>query len=84
MIEFRGRVAVVTGGNRGIGRAVCRLLGRGGADVALTFHTRAAEAASVAGELEALGRHALAVGGDHADPATVERIFAEVDRRREW
>ena len=81
MIDFHGRIALVTGGNRGIGRAVALLLGRGGADVAITYRTRRAEAEQVVGELERLGRRALALGGDQADPAVVEEIFTEVDRR---
>ena len=81
MIALAGRTAVVTGGNRGIGRAVALLLARAGADVAVTCHTRAAEAAAVVAEIEGLGRRALYAAGDHADPAVVERIFGEVDAR---
>jgi 3-oxoacyl-[acyl-carrier protein] reductase len=81
MIAFEGRAAVVTGGNRGIGRAVALLLARAGADVAITYHTRAAEAGAVVREIESAGRRGMSAGGDHADPAVVERIFAEVDRR---
>ncbi len=80
MIDLRGRTALVTGGNRGIGRAVALLLARAGADVAVTCHTRQGEAAAVVREIEALGRRALSACGDHADPAVVERIFVEVER----
>lgn len=80
MIALEGRTALVTGGNRGIGRAVALLLAQAGADVALTFRSRAEEAAAVVRNIEALGRRALASGGDHSDPEVVERIFAEVDR----
>ncbi len=80
MITFAGRTALVTGGNRGIGRAVARLLAQAGADVAITFRSRSGEADSVVREIESLGRRAIASGGDHADPAAVERIFGEVDR----
>ena len=81
MIDFTGRIALVTGGSRGIGRAVALRLGRAGASVALTYHTRAAEAEGVVRELEAMGRQGAALGGDHADPAVVSRIFEELDRR---
>jgi 3-oxoacyl-[acyl-carrier protein] reductase len=81
MIELRGRVAVVTGGNRGIGRATALLLARAGADVAVTCHTRLAEADAVVAEVERLGRRAMSVAGDHADPALVEHIFEGVERR---
>jgi 3-oxoacyl-[acyl-carrier protein] reductase len=81
MIDFQGRTALVTGGNRGIGRAAALLLARAGADVAITCHSRLAEADAVVGEIERLGRRAMRASGDHADPAVVERIFAEVDQR---
>ena len=75
MIGLAGRTALVTGGNRGIGRAAALLLARAGADVAITYCRRAAEADSVVSEIRALGRRALALGGDLADGDTVERIF---------
>lgn len=78
MISLAGRTALITGGSRGIGRAAALLFARAGADVAVTFHTRAAEAEAVAGEIRAMGRRAVAAGGDHGDPAAVARIFAEV------
>ena len=71
----------MTGGSRGIGRATALLLARAGADVALPSTSRAAEAEAVAGEIRALGRRALAVGGDLADPAVVERMAASVAAR---
>lgn len=76
MIDLSGRTALVTGGSRGIGRATALLLARAGADVALTYNTRAADAEAVAAEVRALGRRALADGGDHADAAVAERVVA--------
>jgi 3-oxoacyl-[acyl-carrier protein] reductase len=78
MIALPGRTALVTGGSRGIGRAVATMLAEAGADVAIGYHSRTAEAEQVAGEVRALGRRALAVGGDLADPATSERMAAAV------
>ena len=80
MIDLRGRTAVVTGGSRGIGRATALLLARAGADVAVTYRSRQAEAAEVVREIAGLGRRALAVGGDLADPATSDRLASEVSR----
>ena len=80
MVDLRGRTAVVTGGSRGIGRATALLLARAGADVAVTYRSRQAEAAEVVREIAGLGRRALAVGGDLADPATSDRLASEVSR----
>lgn len=78
MIDLRGQTALVTGGNRGIGRAAILLLARAGADVALTFHTRAAEAEAVAAESRSLGRRAYITGGDLGDPKVAGRLVAGV------
>ena len=81
MIDLTGQAALVTGGSRGIGRATALLLARAGADIALTYHTRAADAEATVDEVEALGRRAFALGGDLADPEVVERIMSEVGRQ---
>jgi 3-oxoacyl-[acyl-carrier protein] reductase len=80
VIELAGQVALVTGGSRGIGRAAALLLARAGADVALTFHTRADEAESTARDIQALGRRTYVGGGDLADPEVVDRLLAGVRR----
>jgi 3-oxoacyl-[acyl-carrier protein] reductase len=80
MISLAGRTALVTGGSRGIGRATALLLARAGADVALTYHTRAAEANAVAAEIHGLGRRAVVLGGDLADPAVVTALTEGVHR----
>lgn len=76
MISLAGKVALVTGGNRGIGRAVALLLARAGADVGITFRSRRAEADAVATEIRSFGRRAFVAGGDLADDAAAERIVA--------
>jgi 3-oxoacyl-[acyl-carrier protein] reductase len=80
MIDLAGQVALVTGGSRGIGRAAALLLAGAGADVALTFHTRADGAESTAREIERLGRQAYVAGGDLADPEVVDRLLIGVKR----
>ncbi|MET7966984.1 3-oxoacyl-ACP reductase family protein [Micromonospora sp. NPDC005305] len=72
-----GKVALVTGGSRGIGAAVALRLARDGADVALTYERRADRAAELVEQIKAVGRRALAVPADSADPAAVR---AAVDR----
>src|ERR671933_451692 len=80
MIDLTGQVALVTGASRGIGRAAAVLLARAGADVALTFHTRADQAETAAREVRSLGRRAFVGGGDLADPEVVDRLMAGVRR----
>ena len=70
---------LVTGGSRGIGAAVARLAAEHGYDVALTYASDRAAADAVVGEVESLGRRALAIRADVADEADVVRAFAAVD-----
>ena len=55
MIDFRGRIALVTGGSRGIGRATALALGRAGANVAINFLTQEDAANEVALEIKNIG-----------------------------
>jgi 3-oxoacyl-[acyl-carrier protein] reductase len=81
MGELSGRVALVTGGASGIGRAASMALAREGADIALTFLTSADEARAVEAQIKKLGRKALALRADMTDEATVERIVAEAEQK---
>jgi NAD(P)-dependent dehydrogenase (short-subunit alcohol dehydrogenase family) len=63
-------VAVVTGAARGLGRGIAWALAEAGFDVVVGFHASGEEAATLVAELTALGRRAVAVAGDVADPAT--------------
>ncbi|MDP9388302.1 MAG: SDR family oxidoreductase [Actinomycetota bacterium] len=74
------RVAVVTGGSRGIGSATAHLLAARGWDVCLTFRDREANAADVVARCTGLGRRALAVRADVSREADVLELFARVDR----
>ena len=78
MIDLGGRTALVTGGSRGVGAATALLLARAGANVALTFHTRAQDAEATARQVRALGRRAYVGGGDLSDPQVVDRIFSGI------
>ena len=66
-----GKAALVTGGSRGIGEAIALRLAEDSADVALTYHHQADRAANIVERIKALGRRALAIQADSADPEAV-------------
>ena len=76
-MDFSGKTAVVTGGSRGIGRAVCLELAKGGANVVLCYAGNAAAAAETVSACEALGAKALAVRCDVADSTQVKVLMDE-------
>jgi 3-oxoacyl-[acyl-carrier protein] reductase len=69
---LEGKVALVTGGSRGIGAAIAMRLGREGANVALTYARSAEKARAVVSDIEAVGRRALAMAADNTDPRAVD------------
>jgi 3-oxoacyl-[acyl-carrier protein] reductase len=77
-LSLAGRVAVVTGGSRGIGRAIVEAMASRGAAVAFSYATREETAREVEQALVARGVRALAVRCDVSDEAQVQRLFATV------
>jgi 3-oxoacyl-[acyl-carrier protein] reductase len=75
--DITGKVALVTGGARDIGRAISLELARNGADVVVDYRTSAAEAEATVRDIVALGRRAVAVAADVTRKADVERLVAE-------
>ena len=79
--ELSGRVAIVTGAGRNIGRAIALALADGGAAVVVNARSNLQEAEAVAGEIERGGGKALAVTADVADADAVERMVAAAASR---
>ncbi len=74
MDDITGKVALVTGASRGIGRAIAVALARAGANVAVNYRSHEAEAEAVASEIRALGRRAVVVRADVSDSAEADRL----------
>jgi 3-oxoacyl-[acyl-carrier protein] reductase len=78
---FANRIALVTGGSRGIGRAAALRLAQEGADIAITYATRAREAEETVAAIEALGRRAFAMPCNVANPGEVRHLVQAIRSR---
>src|SRR5262249_12449353 len=74
-----GKVALVTGGGRGIGKAIALALAGAGCDVAVSYVSREADAQAAANPIRARGRRALVVSGDVSKSADVAALVAAVE-----
>jgi 3-oxoacyl-[acyl-carrier protein] reductase len=79
MKDLSERVALVTGGSRGIGAGIAIALARAGAHVAVNYHERADAANGVCGEIIGTGRKAIAIQADVSVSAAVTRMVAEIE-----
>jgi 3-oxoacyl-[acyl-carrier protein] reductase len=78
MDNLRGKLALVTGSSRGIGRAIAVALAKAGTDVALNFKLRAADARDAESEIAALGRRTIAVQADVSKASGVAGLLDAV------
>jgi 3-oxoacyl-[acyl-carrier protein] reductase len=79
MENLAGRVALVTGGSRGIGRATALALAEAGADVAVNYRSSAAEAQQICDAIAKLGRRTVKIAADVSVAAEVTRLVTAVE-----
>jgi 3-oxoacyl-[acyl-carrier protein] reductase len=80
MSDLKGKVAVVTGGSKGIGAAIAKALSAAGAAVVVNYASSKTDAEHVVAAIAAKGGKAIAVKGDVAKPTDVERLFDETKK----
>src|SRR5271154_4863321 len=78
MSVLQDRTAIVTGGSRGIGRAIVQMFAAAGAKVAFVYRGNREAADSLVADVSGAGGTALALQGDVADPATAPRCVGEI------
>jgi enoyl-[acyl-carrier protein] reductase III len=78
-MAFAGKLALVTGSGRGIGRAIALRLARGGADVVVNFFRNRAPALETAGQIAALGRRAVVIKADVGEPEGIRTLMGETE-----
>jgi 3-oxoacyl-[acyl-carrier protein] reductase len=81
MASLNNRVALVTGGSRGIGRAIAVSLAEAGAAIAVNYREKAAEARNVVETIQRAGGRAMAVGADVSRAAEVAGMMAAIERK---
>ena len=80
------KIALVTGGSRGLGKSTALQLAQNGTDIILTYHSRQPEAAAVVAEIQQLGRKAVALQLDTADSKSFDAFWAQVSQelQEQW
>jgi 3-oxoacyl-[acyl-carrier protein] reductase len=76
-MKLEGKKAIVTGGSRGIGRAIALMYAKEGADVLVNYHSNDAAAKDTVAEIEKLGRKGIAVAADVADYTSAQNMVEE-------
>jgi enoyl-[acyl-carrier protein] reductase III len=80
-LPLTGKIALVTGGTRGIGRAIALKLAKSGSHVAIFYHNSHEEAEEVCAAIRQLGRHGHAIQADVSDPELVAEAFTSVRQK---
>ncbi|MCK5163958.1 MAG: SDR family NAD(P)-dependent oxidoreductase, partial [Desulfobacula sp.] len=76
-MKLEGKKAIVTGGSRGIGRAIALMYAKEGADILVNYHSNDAAAKDTVGEIEKLGRKGVAVAADVANYESAQNMVEE-------
>jgi enoyl-[acyl-carrier protein] reductase III len=79
-LDFKDKVAVITGSGRGIGREIALHFAGRGADIVINFFRNRAPAEETAAQIEALGRKAVVVKADVGEPAGIETLIGETEK----
>lgn len=74
-LEFAGKVGLITGGARGIGKATALKLAASGADIAIVYYNSSDEAFQLVQEIQSMGRQAIALQANVADHQSVKELF---------
>jgi len=80
MSDLTGKIALVTGGDRGIGAGCSLALAKAGCDVAVNFRSRQAEAEAIVGQIRSMGRRGIAVQADVSQSAQVTAMVERIER----
>src|SRR5213592_167695 len=78
-LPLAGKIALVTGSSKGIGRATAKRLAQSGADIIINYRSKASAAAEVKAYIEELGRRCIAIQADVSQEEDVSRLFAEAN-----
>lgn len=79
-MQFKNKIALITGSGRGIGQAIALHFARAGADIVINFFRNRAPAEETAEHIRALGRRALVVKADVGEPEGIDTLFAETEQ----
>ncbi|MGL5794528.1 MAG: SDR family NAD(P)-dependent oxidoreductase, partial [Waterburya sp.] len=79
-LNLKGKVAIITGASRGIGRAIAELLGRAKAAVVVNYVNQAAQAEEVVEIINQQGGKAIAIQGDMSKVAEIESLFTKTKK----
>lgn len=78
-LELEGKVALVTGSSRGLGKGIALVLAQQGVDVVVNYHSAATQADEVVEQIQSMGRRAIAIQADVSDKRSVADMFANID-----